>query len=450
MKFTDLNAQGGIGANCSLCEIGPFKFVIDSGLHPKFAGSESLPKHEEIERFSLDFIILTHCHLDHLGSLPLLSRQQPDAPVILSYASSILARRMLSNSISVMKRQRTELNIPELPYYGRSDLTSLYDRFKTPPLHTPYRLEKNGEHIELTLHHAGHVAGAVSVSIKYKGNITFFTGDILFNDQRTLDGANLPKEPVDILVTETTRGSTEIPRNHSRESEIVRMLKTIHSTLTKQGSVLIPVFALGRMQEMLAILDEAFRKKAIPKVPVFCSGLGMDLVNHFHEISKNTNRVRFNRKVLRAIGARPLPKKIEPGRRPPMEGIFLVSSGMMVENTPSYVLASGLLGESKNSILFVGYCDPSTPGGKLLEASRGETFDFDALDVLQKIEAKVSKFDLSGHANRDELIAYAKKISPRAVILHHGDPEAREWFKQNLENEPFSIYDPEPLKTYDI
>ena len=450
MKFTDLNAQGGIGANCSLCEIGPFKFVIDSGLHPKFAGSESLPKHEEIERFSLDFIILTHCHLDHLGSLPLLSRQQPDAPVILSYASSILARRMLSNSISVMKRQRTELNIPELPYYGRGDLTSLYDRFKTPPLHTPYRLEKNGEHIELTLHHAGHVAGAVSVSIKYKGNITFFTGDILFNDQRTLDGANLPKEPVDILVTETTRGSTEIPRNQSRESEIVRMLKTIHSTLAKQGSVLIPVFALGRMQEMLAILDEAFRKKAIPKVPVFCSGLGMDLVNHFHEISKNTNRVRFNRKVLRAIGARPLPKKIEPGRRPPMEGIFLVSSGMMVENTPSYVLASGLLGESKNSILFVGYSDPSTPGGKLLEASRGDTFDFDALDVLQKIEAKVSKFDLSGHANRDELIAYAKKISPRAVILHHGDTEAREWFKQNLENEPFSIYDPEPLKTYDI
>lgn len=450
MKFTDLNAQGGIGANCSLCEMGPFKFVIDSGLHPKFAGSESLPKHEEIERFSLDFIILTHCHLDHLGSLPLLSRQQPDSPVILSYASSILARRMLSNSISVMKRQRTELNIPELPYYGRSDLTSLYDRFKTPPLHTPYRLEKNGEHIELTLHHAGHVAGAISVSIKYNGKTTFFTGDILFNDQRTLDGANLPKEPVDILVTETTRGSTEIPRNQSRESEIFRMLKTIHSTLAKQGSVLIPVFALGRMQEMLAILDEAFRKKAIPKVPVFCSGLGMDLVNHFHEISKNTNRVRFNRKVLRAIGARPLPKKIEPGRRPSMEGIFLVSSGMMIENTPSYVLASGLLGETKNSILFVGYCDPSTPGGKLLEASRGETFDFDALDVIQKIEAKVSKFDLSGHANRDELIAYAKKISPRSVILHHGDSEAREWFKQNLENEPFSIYDPEPLKTYDI
>ena len=101
-----------------------------------------------------------------------------------------------------MKRQRTELNI--LNSTTAEVILPLYDRFKTPPLHTPYRLE-NGEHIELTLHHAGHVAGAVSVSVKYKGKTTFFTGDILFNDQRTLDGANLPKEPVDILVTETTR-----------------------------------------------------------------------------------------------------------------------------------------------------------------------------------------------------------------------------------------------------
>ena len=450
MKFTDLDAMGGIGANCSLCEIGPFKFVVDSGLHPKYAGPESLPKHAEINKFSLDFILLTHCHLDHLGSLPLLSREQPDAPVILSYASSILARRMLSNSISVMKKQRSELNLPELPYYGRSDLTSLYDRFKTPPLHTPYRLEKNGEFIEVTLHHAGHVAGAVSVSVKYDRKTVFFTGDILFNDQRTLDGASLPNEPIDILITETTRGATKIPQNQSRESEIVRMLRQINSTLVKRGSVLIPVFALGRMQEMLAIMDEAFRKKAIPKVPVFCSGLGMDLVNHFHEISKNTNRLRFNRKVLKSIGARPLPKKIEPGEKPPMEGIYLVSSGMMVENTPSYILASGLLGDSKSSILFVGYCDPSTPGGQLLNSEKNQSFDFDAVDVIQKIKASVCKFDLSGHANREELVSYAKKISPRAVILHHGDPDARDWFKQNLEDGPFSIYDPKPLTTYDI
>jgi predicted metal-dependent RNase len=122
------------------------------------------------------------------------------------------------------------------------------------------------------------------------------------------------------------------------------------------------------MQEMLVVIDEAIKRGAIPKVPVFCSGLGMDLVNHFHEISKNTNRIRFNRKVLRSLGARPLPRKLEPGREPPVQGIYLVSSGMLVEQTPSYVMASSMLGDDRNCILFVGYCDPSTPGGKLLES----------------------------------------------------------------------------------
>ena len=70
MRFTDLNPHGSIGANCSYVKIGPFQFVIDSGLHPKHAGNESLPRHDQITSGDLDFILLTHCHLDHLGSLP--------------------------------------------------------------------------------------------------------------------------------------------------------------------------------------------------------------------------------------------------------------------------------------------------------------------------------------------------------------------------------------------
>ena len=265
-----------------------------------------------------------------------------------------------------------------------------------------------------------------------------------------MDGAQPLLEKVDTLITETTRGLSARDPSRQREAEIVNLLEESRKALSRGGSVLIPVFALGRMQEMLVVMDEAIKRGAIPKVPVFCSGLGMDLVNHFHEISKNTNRVRFNRRVLKSMGARPLPKRIDPGVKPPMNGIYLVSSGMMVENTPSYKLASGMLGDPKNSILFVGYCDPNTPGGKLLTAKKCDSVDLDAVDVVQKINAKVTKFDLSGHANREELVSYAQKISPRALILHHGDPEAREWFKETLKDENFSIIDPEPLKTYDI
>jgi Cft2 family RNA processing exonuclease len=449
MKFTDLNPHGGIGANCSLCEVDGFRFVIDSGLHPKFAGAESLPIHSFVERNSLDFIILTHCHLDHLGSLPLLSREHPDAPVFLSYGSSIIARRMLSNSISVMRRQRSELNLQELPLYGRGDLSSLYDRMKTVPIGKPMIIEKDGRSLEITLHHAGHIAGAVSVGIQSKKEKIFFTGDVLFNDQRTLDGASPPLDPVDVLITETTRGSTPRDPSRQRENEMVNLLEETHKTLSRGGSVLIPVFALGRMQEMLVVLDEAFRRKALPKVPVFCSGLGMDLVNHFHEVARNSDHLHFNRKVLKSMGARPLPRRIEPGRELPMRGIYLVSSGMLVERTPSYMLAPSILKDDRNSILFIGYCDPSTPGGKLLEAQPGEPFEFEAIDLSEPVRAKIRQFDLSGHADREELLALAEKLSPKSIFLHHGDPESRDWFSQALEPLKARLVDPQPLKTYE-
>lgn len=450
MKFTDLNPHGGIGANCTYCQIGPFRFAIDSGLHPKHAGNDSVPRHDQIDLDGLDFILLTHCHLDHLGSLPLLSRKNPRAPVFLSYPSSILARRMLSNSLAVMKRQRSELNLPELPLYGRSDLGALYDRMEIIPLEEPVVYEKNGQTIEITAYHAGHVAGALSFELTYQGKSVFFTGDLLFNDLRTLDGAQLPRRPVDLLVMETTRGGAERPAGQQREGEIIRLLEDVRKALSRGGSVLIPVFALGRMQEMLVVLDEAIKKKALPPTPVFCSGLGMDLVNHIHQISQNFNRVHFTRKVLRSLGAQPLPRRLQPGEPLPMRGIYLVSSGMMVENTPSYMLASSMLGDERNGLFFVGYCDPSTPGGQLLETKHGEDFLFDAIDIRQKIRASVHRYDLSGHADRDELLAYAKALSPRKIILHHGDPDARAWFLQKFKELNLPALDPEPLIEYDV
>ena len=173
---------------------------------------------------------------------------------------------------------------------------------------------------------------------------------------------------------ETTRGMSERPADKQSEAEIVQLLLDIRKCLMRGGSVLLPVFALGRMQEMLVLLDEARRKKALPPTPVFCSGLGMDLVNHIHQISQNFNRVNFSRKVLRSLGAQPLPRRIQAGEPLPMQGIYLVSSGMMVENTPSYMLASSMLEDDRNGIFFVGYCDPTPPVASYWNVSLGMSF----------------------------------------------------------------------------
>ena len=136
-------------------------------------------------------------------------------------------------------------------------------------------------------------------------------------------------------------GNPKIP---VKESEIVSLLEQIRKTLAERfGSD--SVFALGRMRNA-GFLDEAFRRNAFPKVPVFCSGLGMDLVNHFTRFPK-TPIAYAGLKVLKSIGARPLPRKLEPSGNTVM--IYLVSSGMMVEHT-RLLLASGLLRIKRNSI----------------------------------------------------------------------------------------------------
>jgi Cft2 family RNA processing exonuclease len=133
-----------------------------------------------------------------------------------------------------------------------------------------------------------------------------------------------------------------------------------------------------------------------------------------------------------------------------MQGIYLVSSGMMVENTPSYMLATSMLGDDRNGIFFVGYCDPNTPGGQLLECGLGDEFLFDAVDIRTTIRASVKKYDLSGHADRDELLALAKSLSPRKIVLHHGDPEARNWFTTQFKQLNLPVLDPEPLIEYEV
>jgi Cft2 family RNA processing exonuclease len=125
---------------------------------------------------------------------------------------------------------------------------------------------------------------------------------------------------------------------------------------------------------------------------------------------------------------------------------------MLVERTPSYTLASGLAGSERNTIGFVGYCDPDTPGGHLLAANHGDQFLFETVNVKTRIRANIERFEFSGHAARDELLDFAVKSQSRSIVLTHGDPPARAWFMEQLTAKmPTSkILDPVPLQTYQV
>jgi len=452
VKLTDLNRQRSIGANCLLIELGPFRILVDAGLNPKAVGKEATPDFSLLEDDTLDFILLTHSHLDHLGSLPLIMRKHPEATVITSVPTVSLAPRMLRNSCNVMKKQKAELNIPEYPLYEFGEIDDVERRLLPILFNQPKTFYAHDDALEITYFAAGHVAGAAAIKLVYKKERIFFTGDVLFDAQRILPGACLPDENFDIVVTETTRGQTERSKDQSRELETARLVETIDRTIRRGGSVLIPSFALGRMQEMFALIHAQQQARNLPFCDVFATGLGMDLVNYLDMITRKTDLVHFRIHTVKQLGVKPLKHALTPGIDVAQKGIYILSSGMLVPNTPAYHVAASLLDHSHNAICFVGYCDPDTPGGQLLATSKGNSFLFDKLDHVATVRAHIEKYDLSGHADRQELVDFALACNPRTIVLTHGDPPAREWFEDELQfqSPKTKIIDPLPGKTYSL
>ncbi len=448
MKFTDIGTGDGIGASCHCIDIGPFRVVVDAGMNPREVGTPSLPRFDLIDT-PPDAIILTHCHLDHLGALPVIARRFPDAPILMSLPSAMLAGRMLHNSVNVMFRQREGGSQADLPLYTHGEVDRMEHRVLPMAFKRPRELDKNGETLKITLHPAGHVAGAASVELQWRGERLLHTGDVLFDSLAHLAGARLPEGPFDVLVTETTRGRSSRVEGTGRDAETMRLLETIEKTILGGGSVLMPVFALGRAQEMLCVLHQA--RKLLPRCAIFSAGLGMDLAARFDEITRKTGLVRFRANIVSDLKVRTLEADLRPGRTPE-KGIYLLGSGMMTEGTPSYAAAATLLHDPASTICMVGYCDPDTPGGALIGAEQGDDYLFAKLDYKTQIKAKVEKFDLSGHADREQLLDYAIMSQARTILLVHGDALAREWFQASLgEALPQArVLIPEPALAYQL
>jgi Cft2 family RNA processing exonuclease len=447
MKIIDLNRQGGIGANSMYLELGPFRLVVDSGLNPKLTGHDALPLMDKIPSRHLDAILLTHCHLDHLGSLPVLARKFPSTPIITSIPSAMLAQRMMHNSVSIMTLQRDELGVKEYPLYSRADIDWLGGQLIELPYKRTRTLESKGEQLSITLHPSGHIAGAASIMLEYKHRKIFITGDMLFDGQWTIPGAAAPSGKVDTLIMETTRGASE--RKASRDEEIERLLTSINDCLRAGAPVLIPAFALGRMQELLSLFAHARKERRLDPAPIFCSGLGLDLIDLFDDIHRKTNLVRFSRKIVKELHVKAL-SGIDPHKGTLSKpAIYVVSSGMLVEKTPAYAVAASLFENPNAGIFFVGYCDEDTPGGAILKLKHGDRYLFATSDFEAQLQAKIDRFDLSGHADREELVALAKSMKPRSIVLTHGEAAARTYFIDQL-GSLAKVIDPTPGQMIEV
>ena len=452
MIVTNLNPDTDIGASGWLVEIDGHRILLDAGMHPKRDGRDALPMFGKAGNVDVDAIAISHCHHDHVGALPVACRNFPKAHVLMTHLSYFLVERVLHNSVNVMTRQRDELGIREYPLYTHDELDEIAPVFQGFKYNREiewaafHKARAGMPSPTLEFYDAGHTLGSAGILLRGKKETLFFTGDVCFHDQTLLKSARFENVKADVLIMETTRGNRETPADFSREAELERLVQAIKAAQDRKGCILIPAFALGRTQEILAALALLMREERLKRQPIYIGGLGRVFTEIYDLEAQRTNRMHTDLQLNEALQLIVLGKGQAEGMKLTGGKIFVITAGMMSENTAAHDLAMRMIGDEKQSIFFVGYADPDSPAGRLKAARHGETFVFSPSAGRVTRNCDLEDFDLTAHANREELLKFVGQVAPRTVFLGHGDDVARGWFEQEIrERWPrMKILQPEP------
>jgi Cft2 family RNA processing exonuclease len=426
-------------------------------MHPRFDGVEGLPLLDLLPSDTVDAIVLSHAHQDHLGALPVLMRQQPRAPVFMTEATRQLSDQMLHNSANVMQFKCDDGLMPR-PHFTHREVDFCAKRWRPAPLQT--RFDLTGERlrpdeaadVSLEFYDAGHILGSVGTLIRAEGRTILYAGDVQFDDQTVMQAARLPEEPLDVLIMETTRGDRAQPEGFTRAGEELRLAQAIQAAFDRGGAVLIPVFALGKTQEFLAMLHEFRRKRLLPLCPIYVGGLSTKVTEIYDRLAHQTPRQRRDLDLLNEVAPFTMAGKAADATPLKPRRIYALSSGMMTEKTLSNSYARHFLSDPQQTVLFVGYADPDSPAGRLRATPPGELVQLDPARPPQPLRCRVDVFNFSAHASRESIRAYVNKVRPKKVLLVHGDPAALEWFRGTLQADlPQSeIILPEPGKPLEL
>ncbi|MEO6969608.1 MAG: MBL fold metallo-hydrolase, partial [Chthoniobacterales bacterium] len=197
MKFINLTRRTEIGANCYYLGSGEQGVVLDCGMHPKEDGEMALPLLGALAGRTVNALLLSHAHLDHIGSLPVLMRQQPQARVFMTEPTAAIGDALLHNSVNVMTREREEVGVI-YPLFTHRETDRATDRWQHCPLGQPFTVDgertsaQPNDELSFEYRDAGHVLGAAGILLRVEGRTVFYTGDVNFDDQTLTSGAVFP------------------------------------------------------------------------------------------------------------------------------------------------------------------------------------------------------------------------------------------------------------------
>jgi len=415
-----------VGRSAILLETNESAVLLDCGVRTGSSSSiNEFPRFDmpefDIER--LDAVVISHAHLDHCGFLPFLFKYGYEGPVYCTPPTMDLMALLQIDYLQVASKEGN------FAPYSMADIQE--ELLHVIPLEYG-EVTDIAPNIRLTFHNSGHILGSAitHLHIGEGDHNLVYTGDFKFGRSRLLEPATYMFPRVETLIIESTYGapSDVLPQRIDAEG---RLIEIISQTISRGGKVLIPALSVGRAQEIMLVLNDAFNMKYLPTIPVFVEGMIQEatgiytaypegLAKQLRAEILNNNGNPFLSEYFNFVPPSANREEIVAG-----DPCIIVATSGMLTGGPALEYFKLLASDEKNSIVFVSYQIAGTLGRRVLSGLREiPMFSRRGRSEMIKVNMKVYSIQgFSGHSDRRQLLGFMKRITPKPnkVLVGHGE-----------------------------
>lgn len=449
MKITFYGSTEGVTGSNHIVEAAGKKFLVDCGLFQ--GGDKADMKNWEdfpYDPEQIDFVLLTHSHIDHMGRLPVLIKKGFKGKIYATAPTAAFADIFLRDTCNIIKGTAEKLGQDEL--FSIEDVEKTLQLFET---HDYYKMINPAEGIDIKFYDAGHILGSSIIEVKADSKTVIFSGDLGNPPVPILRDTDAIKE-ADYVVMESTYGD----RNHeSSDQRKLELERAIEETVAHDGVVLMPSFAMERTQEILYEINELVGQNRIPGIPVYLDSplaekatvIYKKFPQYFDQEAKGYLKDGddfFNFPTLHFVKGREESIRLDQDQSPKViiAGSGMSTGGKIVFHEQAY------LPKETTLLLIVGFQVEGTPGRQLKDGSKVVKIAGEEVEVKANVQSIES---YSAHADQEKLIYWIGKFEKpiEKVILVHGEEAAKEALKHKIEEEKgYAVAIPKEMETIEL
>ena len=427
------------------------------------ADTDELNRHFNFNPAEIDFLILSHAHIDHSGNIPNLVKQGFKGNIYCTPATRDLCAIMLADTAHIQEsdlkyinRAREKKGMEAIkPIYDMNDVDEAMNHFVTVPYKKNFHIE---EDIELLFSESGHIPGAAGVNLTIQDNgktfRIFFSGDIGRPNDKILKAPE-PFPQAEYILCESTYGNRLHESPEKTESRLQELIT--ETCVFGKGTMIIPAFSLGRTQEIVYALNNLKNAGRLPRLKVFVDSplsISATGIMRSHPECFNTKMMEslrsdsdpFGFDQLTYVQSAAESKKLNDLKEP---CIIISASGMAEAGRIKHHIKNNI-GDAKNTILMVGYCTPESLGGRLTSGKKGVSIFGKEYEVKARVEVMNS---YSAHADYNEMLDYLscqKRDEVKKLFLVHGEYDVQLDWSEKLRKNGFKNIEIPEMKSVQI